>query len=166
MENKIKKSKIRLGVLDAVVIIAVVALIAALIFRFTYDMKLFSYDTDEYLVSIKATHLNYTTIDMILSEESIYLESGDKLGAFAQTPTVTPALNYIATDGGEMLPVYYPDNTYVDLTTVISSELISKDGFVMTKSGVHIAPGVVLQIHTAKVDLLIEITGVELKNDN
>ena len=166
MENTAKKSRFRLGVIDVVVIIAVVALLVALIFRFTSDSQLFTHDTAEYLVSVKAASLNYTTIDMLSSDDAVYLESGEKLGAFSQSPTVTPALKYVATDAGEMLPVYYPDNTLVDLTTVITCELISKDGFVMTKNGVHIAPGVVLEIHTTKADLLIEITAVETKSDN
>ena len=166
MENKAKKNRIRLGVLDTVVIVAVLALIVALIFRFTSDSKLFAYSTDEYLVSVKASSLNYTTIDALSSDDAVYLESGDMFGSFSQAPTVTPSLKYIATDVGELLPVYYPDNTLVDLTTVISCELISKDGFIMTKNGVHVAPGVTLEVHTSKANLLIEITAVELKTDN
>lgn len=166
MERSAEKSKIRFGVLDVVVILAAVALILALIFRFTTDSRLFAYDTDEYLVSVKAEALNYTTIDMISSTDQVYLTSGDVLGTFSQSPTVTPAVKYVSTDSGEMLPAYYPDNTLVDMITVISCELISKDGFIMTKDGTHIAPGVVLDVHTQKADLRIEITALDPKTGN
>ena len=46
MSKQISKNKIRFAPLDAVVLIVAVALALTLVFRFTSDMKLFTYKTD------------------------------------------------------------------------------------------------------------------------
>ncbi len=163
--NRVKSSKIRFSVLDAVILIVVIALIAAVVFRYTADMNLFSYETEKYTVSVKSCGIRYTAIDMISSTSNVYLNDGELLGAFLHAPTVTPMLSYSVTSSGEIVAAYYPDNTLVDIISEIECELITKDGSVMTKSGVHIAPGVVLEIHTPSVDLTVEIVAVEKQID-
>ena len=59
-------SKIRFGLLDAVVLIVVLALALALVFRYTADKTLFVYDTEKYTVTVKATDLTATTADTLL----------------------------------------------------------------------------------------------------
>jgi hypothetical protein len=71
MSKQINNEKIRFGVLDAVVLIIVVALVVALVFRFTTDMKLFTYDTEKYAVTVRAEGLQYTTVDMIALTEPV-----------------------------------------------------------------------------------------------
>lgn len=161
MKNRTDKIKIKFGVLDAVVIIAVIALIAALVFRFTTDKRLFAYETEKYTVTIKACGLQYTTMDVMSSNETVYLEDGTLLGTFTHAPTVTPMLEYSMTSSGDLVASYYPDNTLVDMVTEIECELIANDGMVMTKNGIHIAVGVVLEVHTQMVDFTMEITDVQ-----
>ena len=154
-------SKIRFGLLDAVVLIVVVAIVGALVFRYTTDKNLFAYNTEKYSVTIKSCGLQYTTVNMIDSTARVYLEDGKLLGSIVHAPTVTPMLSYSTTSSGDVIAAYYPDNTLVDIVTDIECELIVKDGLIMTKSGVHIAVGSVLAIHTETVDLTVEITSVE-----
>ena len=161
-----KNSKIRFGLLDAVVLIAVIALVFALVFRYTADKRLFVYDTESYTVTVKACGLQYTTVNMLGTGASVYLEDGKELGTFVHTPTVTPMLSYSTTLSGDIIPAYYPDNTYVDIVTDIECDLIASDGMIMTKSGVHIAVGAVIEIHTETVDLTVEITSVEKNTAN
>jgi len=159
--SKAKDSKIRFSVLDVVIIIVVLALVATLILRFTADSRLFNYETQKYTVTLKSCGIRYTSIDMIPSTSDVYLDDGELLGKFLHAPTVTPMLSYTVSPSGELIAAYYPDNTLVDIIAELECDLIVKDGMVMTKSGVHIAHGNVLEVHTATVDLTVEIVGVE-----
>ena len=159
-------SKIRFGLLDAVVLIVVLALALALVFRYTADKRLFVYDTETYTVTVKACGLQYTTANMLSANEDVYLKDGKQLGVFIHTPTVTPMLSYSATSAGDIIAAYYPDNTLIDIVTDIECDLIVSDGMIMTKSGVHIAVGAVVELHTDTVDLMVEITSVEKNTTN
>lgn len=159
-------SKMRFGLLDTVVLIVVIALIGALVFRYTADKNLFAYNTEKYTVTVKACGLQYTTVNMIGSNDTVFLEDGKQLGSFVHTPTVTPMLSYSTTSSGDIVAAYYPDNTMVDIVTDIECDLIVKDGLIMTKNGVHIAVGAVIDIHTETVDLTVEITSVEKNTSN
>ena len=161
-----KNSKIRFGLLDAVILIAVIALVLALVFRYSADKHLFVYDTETYTVTVKATGLQYTTVNMLDSNAKVYLEDGKQIGTFVHTPTVTPMLSYSTTSSGDIIAAYYPDNTLVDIVTDIECELIVNDGMIMTKGGVHVAVGTVIKIHTETVDLDVEIVAVEKNASN
>ena len=161
MSKQENNGKIRFGVLDAVVLIIVVALIVALIFRFTTDMRLFTYDTEKYAVTVRTEGLQYTTVDMISVGDSVYFENGDYLGAVLSSPTVTPKMLYALGAEGDLIPAYYPNNTLVDLTTDLECELVTSDGMLMTKNGEHLAVGVVIKLHTQTVDITAEIVGIE-----
>jgi hypothetical protein len=159
-------SKVRFGILDAVILIVFIALVGALIFRYTADKNLFAYNTEKYTVTVKACGLQYTTVNMIASDDAVYLEDGKQIGSFVHAPTVTPMLSYSTASSGDIIAAYYPDNTLVDILTDIECDLIVKDGLIMTKSGVHIAVGAVLYIHTETVDLTVEITSIEKNISN
>jgi len=161
-----KNSKIRFGLLDAVILIAVIALVLALVFRYTADKRLFVYDTETYTVTVKATGLQYTTVNMLDSNAKVYLEDGKQIGTFVHAPTVTPMLSYSTTSSGDIIAAYYPDNTLVDIVTDVECELIVNDGMIMTKGGVHVAVGTVIKIHTETVDLDVEIVAVEKNASN
>ena len=161
MKNRENKGKIRFGVFDAVVLIIVIALVATLVFRFTTDMRLFTYKTEKYAVTVRTSELQYTTVDMISASDAVYFESGELFGYVSSSPTVTPKMVYDLGSEGDLIPAYYPNNTLVDLTTVLECDLVTSNGMLMTKSGVHIAAGVVLELHSQTVDLTVEIIGIE-----
>ena len=161
MSKQINNGKIRFGILDAVVLIIVVALAVALVFRFTTDMRLFTYDTEKYAVTVRAEGLQYTTVDMLSLSDGVYFENGEYLGSILTSPTVTPKMVYELGAEGDLIPAYYPNNTLVDLTTNLECDLVTSDGMLMTKSGEHLAVGVVLKLHTQTVDITVEIVGIE-----
>ena len=159
--SKNKDSKIRFGVLDAVIIIVILAIVASLVLRYTADNSFFTYDTDKYTVTFKACGVRYTSVDSVASATDFYLESGAHLGKLTHAPTVTPKVEYVTVSSGEIVACYYPDNTLVDIVAEIECDLIDKDGSVMTKNGVHIVPGVELTIHTEYVEITVEIINVQ-----
>ena len=161
MSKQISKNKIRFAPLDAVVLIVAFALALTLVFRFTSDMKLFTYKTEKYAVTVRAEGLQYTTVDMITLSESVYFENGEYMGQVLSSPTVTPKMVYELGASGDLIPAYYPNNTLVDLTTSLECELTTSDGMLVTKNGVHIAVGVVLELHTQTVNMTVEIVGIE-----
>jgi len=161
MSKKIKNPKIKISVLDVVILVVVLAVAAALIFRFTADTQLFKYETEKYTVTFKSQGIRYTSIDMISSNSSYFTEDGELFGVSMRAPTVTPTLDYFVSSSGELVASYYPDNTLVDIIVEIEAELVLKDGALMTKNGVHIARGSILEVHTNAVDLEVEIVNVE-----
>lgn len=161
MSTNSNTKKIRFSVIDVVILVIILAVIASVVLRFTTDLRLFSHDTEKYTVTVKACGIRYTSIDMISSEEKVFLEDGELLGVLMHAPTVTPMLSYTVTSSGEMVAVYYPDNTLVDIILEIECDLLDENGSVITKNGVHIAPGVIVKAHTPAVDLDFEIVNVE-----
>lgn len=161
MNKQLNDGKLRFGILDAVVVIIVIALAVALVFRFTTDMRLFAYDTEKYIVTVRAEGLQYTTANMISASDSVYFESGDYFGKFVSSPTVTPKMMYELGTEGDLIPAYYPDNTLIDFTNSIECEAVSNDGVLMTRNGVHLAVGVVFELHTRTVNMNVEIIGIE-----
>ena len=124
-------------------------------------MKLFTYNTEKYAVTVRAEGLQYTTVDMITLSEPVYFENGEYMGQVLSSPTVTPKMVYELGASGDLIPAYYPNNTLVDLTTSIECDLMTSDGMLVTQNGVHIAVGVVLELHTQTVDITVEIVGIE-----
>lgn len=161
MSKQISKNKIRFAPLDAVVLIVAVALALTFVFRFTSDMKLFTHKTEKYAVTVRAEGLQYTTVDMITLSESVYFENGEYMGQVLSSPTVTPKMVYELGASGDLIPAYYPNNTLVDLTTSLECELTTSDDMLVTKNGVHIAVGVVLELHTQTANMTVEIVGIE-----
>jgi len=161
MNSNTKTNKFRFGVIDVVILIVVIAVIASLVLRFTTDLRLFSHDTEKYTVTVRSDGIRYTSIDMISSSEKVFLGDGEQLGILMHAPTVTPMLSYTVTSSGEMVAVYYPDNTLVDIILEIECELLDENGAVITKSRKTIAPGVVIEAHTPTVDLTLEVVSVE-----
>lgn len=159
--SKNKDVKLRFGVLDAVIIIVVIAIVASVVFRYTVDNSLFAYNTEKYTVTFKSYGVRYTSVEAISSSSGFYLEDGEFLGIATHAPTVTPMHKYITSQSGEIVSCYYPDNTFVDIVDEIECELVDSDGALMTKKGAHIAPGVKLTVHTDTVDLVVEIVKVQ-----
>lgn len=161
MSQQMNKTKIRFAAFDVVVLIVVAALALTLIFRFTTNMKLYTYNTEKYTVTVRAEGLQYTTIDMISLSDSVYFENGKYLGQIVSSPTVTPKMVYELGASGDFIPAYYPDNTLVDMTTSLECDLTISDGMLVTQNGVHIAVGSVLKLHTQTVYITVEIVAIE-----
>ena len=70
-------------------------------------------------------------------------------------------MKYSVTSSGDVVASYYPDNTLVDMVTEINCDLLVKNGMIMTKNGIHIGTGVILEVHTSTVNFTVEITEVE-----
>lgn len=161
MSQQMNKTKIRFAAFDVVVLIVVAALSLTLIFRFTTNMKLYTYNTEKYTVTVRAEGLQYTTIDMLSLSDSVCFENGKYLGQIVSSPTVTPKMVYELGASGDFIPAYYPDNTLVDMTTSLECDLTISDGMLVTQNGVHIAVGSVLKLHTQTVDITVEIVAIE-----
>jgi hypothetical protein len=163
--SKNKESKVRFGVLDAVIIIIVVAVVASVVLRYTTDNNLFEYDTQKYTVTIKTCGVRYTSVDNVASASEYYLDNGAVLGVSLHAPTVTPMQTYVTDRSGGLVACYYPDNTFVDIVVELQCDLIEKNGSVMTKSGDHIASGAELTVYANSVELDVEIIEVQKSID-
>ena len=154
------RGKLRFGVLDAAIIILILALIASVVLRYTTDNSFFSMKTEAYNVTLKISDVRYTTHNMLSNGDRVFLSNGDELGVITQT-SVTPSVYYVADDDEKMTPLYYPDNTFVDIVATVSCELSEKNGRTVTPDGDHIAVGVTFEVHTETVDMTVVVTSVE-----
>ena len=147
-----EKNKLKFSALDAAIIVVVLVLIATVVFRFTSDSALFAVNTDTYTVTLEISSVRSELFDTLKTGEAVYLEDGTLLGTLTTT-SVTPALYYATTSKGEMITLYYPADTLVDITLTLECELAVREGMAVTGGGDHIGTGVELKLHTATTDL-------------
>ena len=81
--SRTKENKARFGILDAIIIIVVLAVAASMILRYTADNMFFGYKTEKYTVTLKATGVRYTSVDVIAKETDIFTNNGKLLGTLA-----------------------------------------------------------------------------------
>ncbi len=163
-KERTKNGKLRFGVLDAAIIILILAIIASVVLRYTTDNSFFSTKTNTYTVTLKISDVRYTTHNMLSNGDKIYLKNGNALGGITQT-SVTPSVYYVADNDEKMTPVYYPDSTFVDIVATVSCELAEKNGRTVTLGGEHIGVGVTFDVHTETVDMTVVVTSVEAMSE-
>lgn len=149
---------LKIGVIDIVIIIAVIALIITTVLRYTSEKGLFDREKKEMAVTFSIKSARYTLYDMLEEGDKVYLPEGALLGTIKDI-TANPAVFYTE-HGGEVIKTYYPENTKHDLNGTIVCELIDRDGRYVTADGVHVSAGTTLTVHTRTVDIAIQITAL------
>lgn len=158
--NKDSNSHLRrIGVMDVIIIIAIVAIIFAGVMRYAIDERLFVQNDTACSVSFRVTSVRYSTYDMLEENEEVYLADFESFGTFSSL-NLTPAVFYAEDENGQLIPVHYPENTLVDIDGEILCELSSSSGRYTAADGTHICSGAVLELHTDTVDMTVVVTGV------
>lgn len=168
-----EKRSPRFGVLDAVIILLVVALITGIYFRSKFiDMISNNRNIRDYTVTFAVDNIRYTTPNYINVGDSVVLASnGETLGTIIEESdgmsnialSVTPA-SEIFTDNGEVIEVFYPNNeSRVDVKGRLHCRgSYSEDGEFLVNGSTYLSAGQKVQARTDLVTLELRILEIEV----
>ena len=173
-ENQTKQKKIRKGpgfkVLDIVIILLVLLVIAGALLRYNaVDLFENNLNKKEYTVSFSIKNIRYTTPEHMLVGDTVYFEdSGEKMGTLISQSgnnialKWTVASEYVADQKGNMVEIYYPEDTRVDAEGKMLCEgVYTSDGTFLLNGTTYLAAGKNVEIKTEKVTVTITIDKIE-----
>lgn len=158
-KNETTKVRCKFGVMDLVIIVAVLAIILTGVFRYTLDKGLFTQNDTACSVGFRVTSVRYNIYDMLDENEKVFLSDFEFFGTISSV-NITPAVFYAENEEGELISVHYPENTLVDIDGEILCDLSVNDGRYTAANGTHICAGAVLELHTDTVDMTVVVTKV------
>ena len=175
-ENKTEKGKItpRFGVLDAVIILLVIAAICGIYFRYNMmDTIAARRNIREYKIEFAIDNINFTTTSFLKENDEVrFASSGDTFGNLIKESvgmsdsilSVTPA-SEVFVDNGEVIEVFYPEGTRVDAEGTLKCKgTYSDDGIFLVNGNVSIASGEVISVHTDEVTVSMRILSITEAN--
>lgn len=182
-EKKAKSEKTRrfpkFGVLDAVIILLVIAVVVGIYFRYSFFDTLSGVkNMKECYVTFKTGNTTTDTTRELDKDDLVYFKSdGETFGTLTvkseEISTVIqeqPATNTVFKDGKAYPDVQYPqgiDGSLIYGTGVIKcSCLITEDGSFLLNGSTYISIGQTYTVCTEKVTLDITITRIELIDEN
>lgn len=180
MKNKIKKEKTggekvrrfpRFYVLDAVIILLIVAVILGIYFRYSiFDMFGNSRNQVDVEVSFSIKNIKDTTSHYIDIGDSVYVKGeGTQMGVLlASDDNSDMPLGNIApasatfVKNGEVINVNYPSETRIDAEgRLLCKGIFAQDGAFMLNGDQYLSAGQVLTVCTEKVTVEITVLNIE-----
>lgn len=149
---------LKIGVIDVVIVVVLLALIVTSVLRFTAEKGVFVKNTKTYEISFSVKCAPYSVFELIEEGNTVFLDGGNILGDVIGI-SANPAVFY-ARSGDEIIKAYYPENTYCDVSGLMTAELVDRDGRLVTPGGDHICAGAEIVLHTRTVDVLVTVTSV------
>lgn len=164
----------RFGVLDAVIIILVIAVVVGLAFRYNLFKSLLKFqDLEEYTVEFSTNYIKDSTPNYVKENDIVYFkESGTHFGKMTTDTDISNQIlnsshaEYVFIEKGEKITVLYPD--YDDnhdpvmsaKGRIICKGKMSSDGTFLLNGSDYIAPGETHVICTENVTLQINILSI------
>ena len=174
MQNKTEKTKKspRFGILDAVIILLIVAVIAGVYFRYQLmDWITAQRNLREYNVTFAIDNIRYTTPNYINVGDEIYFANGDTFGTLIEESdgasniklSITPASESF-TENGEVFTLFYPnDESRVDVRGRIRcTGTFSADKGFLVNGSTYVAAGQVIRSQTELVTVDLRILSIEV----
>ena len=174
MENRNKtkeKKSPRFGVLDAVIILLVVALLVGIYFRSNImDWVSNQRNVKEYTLTFEVENIRYTTPNYInVGDRVVLYDSGDELGTIIESgdnsnqalrPTATSELFL---ENGEFIEVFYPEETRVDVQgRILCQGTYSEDDGFLINGSTYLSAGQTVKVRTELVTFEIRILSIEV----
>ena len=167
-----KKNAPHFNIIDAMIIILVIAAVVGIYFRYNIiDFLTNDKNNDEYVVSFSVENVRYTTPNYIRVGDTVYFKSnGDVLGKFIsesenQNPlNITIASEDFVKSSGEIVKIHYPDGeSRVNLSGRLLCEgsYTAEGGFCIDGS-TYIAAGQTIEVYTETVSFVLRVTSIEL----
>ena len=164
--------KAHFNVIDACILVLVIAIVLGMYFRFNIVDKLWEKtQTKEYTVSFSIENIRYTTPAYMSIGDSVYFandkeEFGTLIAASdnVNVLSIVPASEYFPDGEGGIIEVFYPDDeTRIDAKGRMSCYGYYDENGGFTVGGSHyIAPGQSVQVYTELVSVTMTITNIEL----
>lgn len=160
------KKAVRFGILDAFIILLVIAIVVGVFLRFNFsDMITKAQNRKDYAITFSIKNIRHTTDEYFNVGDSVYFESDDEL--FGTLMTYSDLSKFaldkrpsskVFNENGEIIEVSYPNTeTRIDVTGRIKCEgTLSESGFLLNNS-TYIAPGQTINIYTRLVSVTITV---------
>ncbi len=165
------KKNAHFNVIDAVIIILIIAVLLSIYFRFNVIDSLWAKtQTKEYEVSFTIDDIRYTTPSYIdIGDEVYFADSGEYFGKLISESenknalSITPASEYFTDSQGNVVEVFYPDGeTRVNARgRLVCEGYYTEDGGFSVGGKQYLASGQTLKLRTELVTVTVKITSIE-----
>ena len=166
------KNKAHFNVIDAIIILLVIAIGAGIFFRSYIVEKLWaSSKTDDYVISFSIEDIRYTTPTYMNVGDKVYFsDNGEFFGTLLSESenvnalNITPASKFFTDPAGNVVEVFYPDaESRVDVKGRIHCQgYYGEDGGFSIDGRHYLAPGQSILVNTELVSVTINIMSIEL----
>lgn len=169
-KNKYGRALPRFGVLDAVIILLVVAAICGIYFRYNImDAISQKKNIKDYTVEFAIENINSTTTRYIQENDEVrFASNGEVLGSFIKNAnsmsdsilSITPA-SKMFTEQGKVIKVYYPEDTRVDVKGWLRCKgTYSENGIFLVNGSVAVSSGELITVNTDEVTVTLRIVSI------
>lgn len=167
-DNKQKRS--RLGVFDALIIVALIACVIAAGFAFVFkrdngELFVRENDKEEFAVTFECNDISQHHAQLLKDGEKFFLPDNSEFGTLSGNVTITPAVIYAERSDGVFVRTYAPENgddTRVDVSgTVMVKGVRNSKGNIELEGGFDAVPGYSFIMYSSTVSARVTITAVE-----
>ena len=178
MSSKVKKVKTgkanapHFNVLDAMIIILIIAAVVGIYFRHEIiDLLIDDKNTDEYVVSFSIENVRHTTQSYIHVGDNVYFKSdGELMGSLMSASEnelsldIAPALAYFTNSSGEIKAVRYPDEqSRIDASgRLLCKGNYDENGGFSIDGDTYIAAGQSIEVYTEKVTFVLKVVSIDI----
>ena len=164
------KRNVHFNVIDALIIILLVAIVLGVYFRFNIVESLKGDDnTEVYTVSFSIENIRYTTPSYMNVGDAVYFgDTGEFFGVLISESenqsvlSIMPASEIFIDSAGNLKEVYYDEDTRIDARGRIECKgIYNEEGGFCIDGTRYIAPGQTIEINTELVTLNIIVTSID-----
>ena len=171
-ENGASSTRAHFNVIDAVIIILVIAVALGIYSRFNVVETLWAKnETEKYAVSFSVKDIRYTTATYVNVGDKVYFADNDELfGAIMSESEdnvnalgITPSSKYFTDSEGKVVEVFYPSDTRIDVKGRIEcTGYYNGEGGFTVDGRKYLAPGQTVEVRTELVTVTITVTSIDL----
>ncbi|MBR5139803.1 MAG: DUF4330 family protein [Clostridia bacterium] len=171
-ENGASSKRAHFNVIDAVIIILVIAVALGIYSRFNVVETLWAKnETEKYAVSFSVKDIRYTTATYVNVGDKVYFTDNDELfGAIMSESEdnvnalgITPSSKYFTDSEGKVVEVFYPSDTRIDVKGRIECMgYYNGEGGFTVDGRKYLAPGQTVEVRTELVTVTITVTSIDL----
>lgn len=152
-----KERKKRIGALDIVIIVLLLAVICVGVLRFAREKSVGK--LEDYTISLSVSNVSSDYSDYV-DDADYYLKSGEHLGKTEGTPIFSPSFVYVENERGAYIKSYSTDGSVDFKSDVAASGVMTETGF-MLNGKTYLAPNMTVEITSGLVSYTAVITGIE-----
>ena len=159
------------NVIDAVIIILVIAVALGIYSRFNVIETLWAkVESEKYAVSFSVKDIRYTTASYVSVGDKVYFsDNGELFGTIMSESenvnalSITPASKHFTDSDGNVVEVFYPNDTRIDVRGRIECiGYYNDDGGFTVDGRKYLAPGQTVDVRTELVTVTITVTSIDL----
>ena len=161
-------SRIRFNIIDLVIVIALLACVAGVYLRYNFGEQYgVEHELAQYEITFEVTNIRYTSVDAFPEGDAVYLKNGGKyMGSIIGIDSTTPSEMVYTDLSGNIIQIYYPENSRIDLVgRLLASGTMTAGGF-MLDGNTHLAAGTSYAVQTPHIDVTLVITDISPVNAN